>query len=100
MDKLKPMCSPKNIDLCGDAKKKEIADLQALSPEDLSAKIEAGEKQIADAEADFKSAVEELQKTYKKLDEQKTAKIEEVKNSGLGLMKAVHAAQKKPKEEL
>merc|ERR1719434_520589 len=49
-ENLKPMCSPKNIDLCDDEKKKEIADLQAMSAEDLSAKIEAGEKQIADAE--------------------------------------------------
>jgi len=101
MDKLKPMCSPKNIDLCDDEKKKEIADLQALSAEDLGAKIEAGEKQIADAEAEFKTAVEELQKTYEKMNKEKDAKVEEVKNSGLGLMKAVQAAQKQPaKEEL
>jgi len=36
---LKPTCSPSNLDLCDDAKKKEIADLQALSDDDLEKKI-------------------------------------------------------------
>merc|ERR1712066_384644 len=39
-ENLKPLCSPKNIDLCDEEKKKQIHDLQAMSTEDLRAKIE------------------------------------------------------------
>merc|ERR1719343_1617231 len=39
-ENLKPLCSPVNIDLCDDAKKKQIAELQALPTTDLFAKID------------------------------------------------------------
>merc|ERR1712151_70674 len=100
LENLKPICSPSNLDLCDDDKKKEIAAIQAMPAEELSEKIKEKQKALEDAEADFKKAVDELQATYKRLDEEKTAKIAEVKKSGLGLMLAVQAAQKKPKEEL
>merc|ERR1719197_2309993 len=38
-ENLKPTCSPANIDLCDAEKKAEIAKLQAMSAEDLAAKI-------------------------------------------------------------
>jgi len=99
-DELKPSCSPSNIDLCDDAKKKEITDLQALSPDDLAAKITEKEKLVTDAEALFKEEVEKLQATYGKLQKEKEATIAAVKDSGLGLMKAVRAGAQKKKEEL
>lgn len=99
-DNLKPQCSPANIDLCDDAKKKDIADLQALPAEELTAKIEAGKKQIKDAEETFEKEVKELQATYEKLQKDKESTIAEVKSSGLGLMQAVQAHSKKAKEEL
>jgi hypothetical protein len=97
---LKPSCSPSNIDLCDDDKKKEITDLQALSADDLEAKITEKEKELSAAEDTFKSEVEKLQATYEKLSKEKDAAIKEVKESGLGLMKAVRAGNKKKKEEL
>merc|ERR1719343_1972690 len=45
-ENLKPLCSPANVDLCDDEKKKQITDLQALSDDDLSAKIDALEKEM------------------------------------------------------
>merc|ERR1712084_70122 len=45
-ENLKPLCSPANIDLCDEDKKKQIADLQALSETDLAAKIEKLETDI------------------------------------------------------
>jgi len=39
-DNLKPLCSPANIDLCDEDKKKEIADFQAMPLEDLNKQIE------------------------------------------------------------
>merc|ERR1712032_485602 len=39
-ENLKPVCSPANLDLCDDDKKKEITELRALSTADLEAKVE------------------------------------------------------------
>ena len=97
---LKPSCSPSNIDLCDDDKKKEITDLQALSADDLEAKITEKEKELSAGEDSFKSEVGKLQATYEKLWKEKDAAIKEVKESGRGLMKAVRAGNKKKKEEL
>jgi len=99
-EELKPSCSPANIDLCDDAKKKEIEDLQALSADDLEAKITEKEKEQEKAEETFKAEVEKLQAAYEKLSKEKDEAIKAVKDSGLGLMKAVKAANKKAKEEL
>jgi len=99
-DNLKPSCSPANIDLCDDDKKKQIAELQALSSSELTAKIAEKEKEITSLEADFKKAVEKLQAEYTKLNTEKDAAVAAVKSSGLGLMKAVNAAAKKKKQEL
>ena len=35
-EKLVPICSPKNIDLCDEDKKKEIETFQAMAPEELA----------------------------------------------------------------
>merc|ERR1712156_244177 len=101
-ENLKPMCSPANIDLCDDDKKAEIEELMKLSQEDLDKKIADGDKQIADAEAHFKAEVEKLQAAYQKLKSDKDETVENVKNSGLGLMKSVLAAKQKAgdKDEL
>merc|ERR1719408_611368 len=37
-ENLKPSCSPSNLDLCDDAMKKKIADLEAMSSADLTTK--------------------------------------------------------------
>jgi len=99
-ENLKPTCSPSNIDLCDDDKKKEIADLQAMSADDLEAKIEEKKKLISDAEETFNTALKNLQETYEKLQKDKDEGLKAVKESGLGLMQAVAAHSAKPKEEL
>jgi len=93
--KLKPSCSPTNLHLCDDAKKAEIEKLQKMSASDLDAEISKKETEISAAESNFKSEVEKLQKKYKELQEEKEEAIKAVKESGLGLMKAVKAASKK-----
>jgi len=98
-ENLKPMCSPANIDLCDDDKKKEIETLMEMSEEDLDAKIAEGDKQIEEAEEHFKAEVEKLQAAYQKLMSDKDEAVEGVKNSGLGLMKSVLAAKQKAGED-
>jgi hypothetical protein len=98
---LKPMCSPANIDLCDDKEKAEIQKLMDMDDAELNKAIEEGDAKLENAEKDFKTAVEGLQKTYEKLQADKETAMEEVKNSGLGLMKAVKAAKlKSGKDEL
>jgi len=98
---LKPSCSPANIDLCDDDKKAEIKKLEDMPAADLQALITEKEGLLEAAEATFKSEVEKLQKTYEGLMKEKEATEEEVKKSGLSLMKAVKAnAGKKSHSEL
>eukprot|EP00980_Cylindrotheca_fusiformis_P006458 scaffold1377_cov126-Cylindrotheca_fusiformis.AAC.3 len=100
-ENLKPMCSPTNIDLCDAEKKAEIEKFQAMSAADLDAAIEEKTKMMDDAEAAFKEGVNALQEKYQKMMEEKDETIENIKNSGLGLMKAVKAASaKKGTDEL
>jgi len=94
-ENLKPVCSPANIDLCDAAKKAEIEKFQTLESKELDSLIAAEESKIEAAEANFKKEVEKLQAKYQSLmaDKEKTA--EDVKKSGLGLMKSVKAHKKK-----
>jgi len=100
-ESLKPVCSPTNIDLCDDEKKAEIAKFIELGVDELDKLINAKEEEQEEAEKTFKDDVSKLQETYQKLTEDKDAKMEEIKKSGLGLMKAVKATLgKKGSDEL
>jgi len=94
-EELKPTCSPNNLDLCDDEKKKEIDALMALDDKELEAKISTEEKKIEEAEKIFKAGVEKLQETYQNLMAEKESTEAKVKASGLGLMKSVRVAKKK-----
>jgi len=97
---LGPLCSPANLDLCDEEKKakiKEFTELGAAKREEMIAEKEA---EAAKLESDFKSFVEGLQKQYQEGNEKKDKDIEAIKSSGLGLLKAVEAFQKKQKTEL
>jgi len=96
-ENLKPMCSPTNIDLCDDDKKAEIKKFQDMGSEELEKLIAEKEKEMEEAEATFKDEVSKLQETYQKLNDDKEAKLEEIKKAGLGLMKAVKASLKDSK---
>jgi len=91
-ENLKPMCSPSNIDLCDAEKKAEIEKYQALGAEELDAAITEKTKMMDEAEETFKAGVETLQDQYQKLMATKEETLENIKNSGLGLMKAVKAS--------
>jgi protein disulfide-isomerase-like protein len=94
-EKLKPMCSPTNIDLCDAAKKAEIETFMAMSDADLEKSIEEKEAEMTKAEEDFKTFVEGLQNQYQEEMKKKDETMDAIKESGLGLMKAVKIAKKK-----
>jgi len=94
-ENLGPVCGPNNLDLCDDAKKAEITKLQAMSAADLDKKIKEKEEEQKTAEKTFTDEVDKLQKRYQELSKEKEETLEAIKNSGLGLMKSVKAANKK-----
>merc|ERR1711924_54616 len=81
-------------------KKKEIADFQAMSADDLAAKIEEKKAEIKTAESTFEEEVKKLQETYGQLQKDKDAAVAAVKASGLGLMQAVQACQEECRCEI
>jgi len=97
---LGPSCGPANLDLCDDAKKKTIEEFKALGDSKRGEKITELNAESEKLESDFKSFVEGLQKSYQDASDKKDKDIEAIKNSGLGLLKAVHAHEKKVKSEL
>lgn len=94
-ENLKPTCSVSNIDLCDDEKKKQIEEYMKLSEEELTKAIETEETKLTKSEEDFKEAVARLQAEYQKLSEDKDTAANEVKQAGLGMLKAVLNAKKK-----
>jgi len=99
-ENLKPMCSPKNLDLCDADKRAQIEGFMKMSDADLAAAIEKKEAESKEAETTFDEEVQKLQEKYEQLEKDKTAKQKEIKESGLGLMKAVKAAMGAGKSEL
>ena len=100
-ENLKPMCSPSNIDLCDDEKKAEIKKFSDMVDAHLDNLIAEKEAELETTEKTFKDSVQKLQDSYTQLSADKDAKLEEIKNSGLGLMKSVKASKKpEVKDEL
>jgi len=97
---LGPQCGPANLDLCDDAKKKKIEEFKALGSAGRETMITEKEAEVTKLEADFKKFVDGLQKSYSEANEKKDKDIEAVKAAGLGLLKSVHAHEKKAKSEL
>jgi len=94
-DSLGPQCSPGNLDLCDAEKKAKIEEYSKLSSDKRDEMIKDMDGQMAKAEKDFKEFVEGLQKSYQEASDKKDKDVENIKNSGLGLLKAVHAFEKK-----
>jgi len=92
-ENLKPLCGPKNLDLCDAEKKAEIEVFMTMSMEDLDAQIEKKEAESKEAEETFDTEVKKLQEKYEELEKAKTDAQAAVKASGLSLMKAVKGAK-------
>merc|ERR1712224_246708 len=90
-ENLGPQCGPGNLDLCDEEKKALITKFQAMSPAELDAAIKEKTEAMEKLETDFKTFVEGLQKQYQEANDKKEKDSEDLKNSGLGLMKSVMA---------
>jgi len=97
---LGPQCGPANLDLCDAEKKSKIEEFTKLSLEARDKMIKDKESEMETAEKDFKTFTEGLQKRYQEESDKKDKAVEAIKSSGLGLLKSVHAFEKKQKSEL
>ena len=98
--KLGPQCGVKNLDLCDDAKKAQIASFQAMGASKLSEFIGEQEAQIKKLNEDFSKQVEDLQKLYEGYMKDKEAAEAALKGQGLGLAKAVRKSLEAKTDEL
>eukprot|EP00448_Togula_jolla_P034686 CAMPEP_0170621290 /NCGR_PEP_ID=MMETSP0224-20130122/28523_1 /TAXON_ID=285029 /ORGANISM="Togula jolla, Strain CCCM 725" /LENGTH=167 /DNA_ID=CAMNT_0010947541 /DNA_START=26 /DNA_END=529 /DNA_ORIENTATION=- len=99
-DGLGPSCGPANLDLCDDAKKKQIQEFTAMGADKREVEIKEKEDTLAKLESDFKAFVDGLQAQYKAKSDEKDAAVAAIKSGSLGLLKSVHAFEKKSKTEL
>jgi len=88
-ENLGPVCGPKNVDLCDEEQKKAITEAQALSDEDLQAKIKEKETAIETEEKKFNQEVEALQAKYEEMIKAKDATVATIKKGGLALLTSV-----------
>jgi len=93
-DGLKPLCGPKNKDLCDEEQLAVIEKYETMELSELKALISEGEDAIAAAEKNFKDEVQKLQSKYESLMADKDKTIEDVKKAGLGTQKSVYASRK------
>jgi hypothetical protein len=99
-ENLGPSCGPANLDLCDADKKAQIEKFSKMSASELQDAVKEKTDSMEKLETDFKAFVDGLQKQYTEASEKKEKDVEELKNSGLGLMKAVAAHNKAAKSEL
>lgn len=99
-DGLGPSCGPAHLDLCDAEKKAKIEEFTKLGAAKRDEMIKEKEAEAAKLEEDFKKFVEGLQAQYKEASDKKDKAVEDLKNSGLGLLKSVHSHEKKAKSEL
>jgi len=88
-ENLGPTCGPQNLDLCSSEQKKEITETQALTDDQLMAKLKEKEDALAAEEKTFTDAVEKLQTQYEEMTKAKEAKMAEIKGSGMSTLLAV-----------
>merc|ERR1712113_1033884 len=99
-ENLGPKCGPANLDLCDAAQKEKINEFMAMPIEDLESKIKEKEDEMAQANTDFEEFLKGLQNQYEEKNKETEEKKKEIKDSGLGMLKAVQAQKKKSKSEL
>jgi len=97
---LGPQCGPANLDLCDADKKAKIEEFTKLGADGREKMIKEKDAEAEKAEKDFKEFVEGLQKQYQEASDKKDKDVEAIKAGGLGLLKSVHAFEKKTMSEL
>jgi hypothetical protein len=96
---LKPICSPDNLDVCDDDKKKLIEKYQSMSAEELKTTIKEEKKKLKDAQKAFDAEVDKLSKEYERLLAEKEQTIADIRSSDLKYLQAIERARRKENGE-
>jgi len=100
-ENLGPRCGPENLDLCDADKKGKIETFNKMTTQELKDNIQEAEKKMAGADTELETLLKSLQAQYEEATKKKDETKKNIKESGLGLMKAVMASRKQSgKEEL
>jgi thioredoxin-like negative regulator of GroEL len=90
-ENLGPSCNSDNKDLCSEEQLKELTELEGLGADVVAERIAAAEKDLADANEEFDTALKALQETYEKISKEKEAKVAAAK-APLGMLRKVKFA--------
>ena len=90
-DHLKLICSINHLELCDEDQRAEIEKVMDLTDAELDELIKKGEAEIREAEEEFGKGIAELNAEHQRLLAEKDAKIREVREANLGLLKSVKA---------
>merc|ERR1712039_587168 len=99
-ENLGPRCGPANLDLCDEGNKTMVQEFMKMDSKALQKAISEKEEEMAKAEKELEDLLKSLQAQYEAGQKKKDEEKKKIKDSGLGLMKAVAAHQKKSKSEL
>merc|ERR1712032_141634 len=99
-ENLGPRCGPANLDLCDEGNKTMVEKFMKMDSDALQKSIKEKEDSMAKVEKDLEDLLKSLQAQYEAGQKNKDDEKKKIKDSGLGLMKAVAAHQKKGKSEL
>merc|ERR1711948_187947 len=99
-ENLGPRCGPANLDLCDAGNKTMVEKFMNMDADALQKAIKEKEDSMAKAEKELEDLLKSLQAQYEAGQKKKDEEKKKIKDSGLGLMKAVAAHQKKTKSEL
>jgi thioredoxin-like negative regulator of GroEL len=98
-ENLGPSCGAENPDLCNDEQKAVLDGFLAMSADERAAEVAAKSQQIADAEENFKTEVDKLQKRYQELSTEKEETIAEI-TPNLRLLRTIKDDAAGGKDEL
>lgn len=90
-ENLGPRCGPEHKDLCDEASLAVLEEAMAMSGEALQALIDEKNQEVKDAESEFETLVEGLQKQYSEAETAKDEKIKSLKTKEFGIQKSVSA---------
>ena len=93
-ESLGPSCSNDNLDLCDDEQKAILDKYNAMSADERKEIVDKANKDVDDAEENFKAEVKKLQASYEKLMSDKDAGIKALQTPELRLLKSIKGDSK------
>lgn len=92
---LTPLCTPSNMEVCDDERKKLIEEYQHLTWGEIQTRIKEEQTQLQNINKKFDDAVQKLQDDYQARLDAKEQKIADIRSSDLKLLQSIKLAKEK-----